>query len=862
MRITKKYSKPDAQQLSFEIYNEFWDDSGTKPWRIKLFDLKNIQEQMPELLPGQDTDVLKAEERFFQQEGKGMLFTNGTGTGKTFVGLGVSRRFLAMDRKHIIIICPTDKKCKDWIEEGKVMGITIYQLEDINDAHHGVCVTTYANFYQNEEIAKIHWHLVIYDECHYLQQNEKGALTSYQEMHKQISRLPSIKIAEIRSNYQWAKMQTEEYLNKLVYDYAQSTKVLFLSATPFAYVKSLSYADGCLWDINERLTYRDPMEGVYGGYNDPDKWQTFMTENFGYRMRYNKLTIPETGVDSNLCERVFHEKYKDAGIISGRQIDVPFDYSRDFILLHSDIGEKIDEGMAIFRGSEFSNKFEVLSKVIDRRFKGMYVKQLLEAIKSRLIIPRIKDHLEQGRKVILFHDFNRAQPSHPFRFNADDFLMPGTEEYWKYADELEQDIRRFRQAYPEYVNMDLSELHNPIDSVLDYFEPEDVCIFNGTIPKKKRHDKHALFMDDRSGVDIAIIQRKAGKEGTSWHDKTGNKERVYIDLGLPTEPTSAIQGEGRIYRVGLQSNARYEYATIQTNFERSTFADVISVRSRTAENLAMGNLARNMETIFKEGYINASDISAFETTGTGGKSSDHTFNEISLYDQAKSFYWSNMKKTSKNKSKEGLDYYATPEPLGLKITEWLNIKPDEKVLEPSAGHGAIGRFFPGYSINVFIEPSYHLISKLKINTTGTVEETTFENYSFVNKFDKIAMNPPFGVGGKEAEFHLKKALYRHMKKNSESRLIAIVPNGSTMNKRLESLYHEEEFINHFRLIADINLPACTFERTGTKVMCKIIIIDKFFPDWRNFIEPVTKHIDFTHINTIEELFETIENLSI
>lgn len=862
MRITRKYSTPDAQQLSFDIYTEFWDDSGSQPWKIKLFSLKNIQEQMPELLPGQDVDVLKAEERFFKQEGKGMLFTNGTGTGKTFVGLGVSRRFLAMDKKHIIIICPTDKKCKDWIEEGEVMGIIIYQLEDINDAHHGVCVTTYANFYQNEEISKIHWHLVIYDECHYLQQNEKGALTSYQEMHRRISRLPSVKIQEIRENYLWAKEQSQDYLNQLVYDYAQSTKVLFLSATPFAYVKSLGYADGCLWDINERLTYRDPMEGVYGGYNDPDNWQKFMSENFGYRMRYNKLTIPETGVDSNLCERMFHEKYKEAGVISGRQINIDFDYSRDFILLHSDIGEKIDEGMVIFYSDDFKRKYETLSKVIDRRYKGMYVKQLLEAIKSRLIIPRIKDHLEQNRKVILFHDFNRAQPAHPFKFNVNDFLSPGTEEHWRYSYDLEEEIIRFREEYKDLVNMDLSELHNPIDSVLDYFEPDDVCIFNGTISKKKRHDKHAEFMDDRSDCNLAVVQRKAGKEGTSWHDKTGCKERVYIDLGLPTEPTAAIQGEGRIYRVGLQSNARYEYATIQTNFERATFADVISVRSRTAENLAMGNMARNMETIFKEGYINASDISAFETTGTGGKHSDRSFNEISLYDQAKTFYWANQKKTSKNKSKEGKDYYATPEPLGYKIVEWLNIKSDERILEPSAGHGAIGRFFPGYSVNTFVEPSYDLISKLKINTVGTVEHKKFEEFSFVNKFDKIAMNPPFGVGGYEAELHLKKALYRHMKKNVESRLIAIVPDGASMNKRLKALYDEDDFIDNYTLHTEIKLPACTFERAGTKVMCKILVIDKYFQAYKHFSGSTTRKIDLTYINTIEEFFDVIENLSI
>lgn len=850
--------------MSFDIYNDFWDDSGSKPWEIELFSLKNIQQQMPELKPGQDDDVLKAEQRFFEQNEKGMLFTNGTGTGKTFVGLGVSRRFLAMDKKHIIIICPTDKKCIDWIEEGEVMGIDIYQLRDINDAVHGVCVTTYANFYQNEEIAKIHWHLVIYDECHYLQQNEKGDSTVYQTMHRQISRLPSVKIAELRQNYEWAKEQPKEELDRIIRKYAESTKVLLLSATPFAYVKSLKYADGCLWNIDERLTYKDPNEMKGYGYNEFGNWESFMSENFGYRMRFNKLTIPETGVDKNLCERMFYEKYKKIGAISGRQINLDFDYSRDFILLHSGIGEKIDEGMAIFSTSDFKDRYETLSRYLETRIKGMYAKQLLEAIKSKLFIPRLKEHLEQNRKVIIFHDFNKVQPAHPFKFEVEHFINKWDEDYWKYSNDLFKDIQKFKVEYSEYVNLDLSDLHNPIDSVLDYFEPYEVCIYNGTVSKKKRQEMYLQFMNDNSDVNIFVGQRKACKEGVSLHDKTGRKERVFIDLGLPTEPTAAIQGEGRIYRVGLMSNARYEYQTIQTNFERAAFADVISIRSRTAENLAMGNMARNMETIFKEGYINASDISPYETTGTGGKESDHEFNEISLYDQAKSFYWSNQKKTSKNKAQEGKDYFATPEPLGFKMMEWLNIKEDERVLEPSAGHGAIGRFFPGYSSNVYIEPSYNLVSKLKINTVGEVLQMNFEDYNIINKFHKIAMNPPFGSSGKDAAMHVRKAVINHMNRHKASRLIAIIPNGPSMNKRLEELYNDKLFFKNYRLHAEIELPACTFERAGTSVMCKIIVIDVFdeYKRTYNSYIPETKKIDLKYIESISEFFNTIELLEI
>lgn len=849
-----------------------WDDSNVedpKEWSLEKFSLSNIQWQLPQLKPGQDEDVLKAEIRLFKENHKGWLCTNGTGVGKTFVGLGIARRFIAMDLKHIIIICPTDKKCKDWIEEGEIMGITIYQLNDIHDSHHGVCVTTYANFYQNEEISKIHWHLVMYDESHYLQQNGKGETTVYEKMHKQIARLPSVRIKEIDEHPEWRDSKSIEYLDHLVKKYAESTKVVFLSATPFAYVKSLKLADGCLWDINERLTYKDYNVNPHiGGYGIPGKWDEFLIENFGYRMMYGKLTIPETGVDLNLMERNFHEKYKKIGAISGRQIEVDYDYSRDFILLNSDIGKKIDDGLEIFHSDHFQKNYLVLKEWIDKRYDGLYVKQLLEAIKSRLIIPRVKEHLAYGRKVVIFHDFNMSQPVHPFKFEVEDFISTDNEDYWKVFTGLNQDIKRYQEEYIEYYNMDLSELHNPIDSILENFDEDQVCIYNGRVSKGKRSKLYREFMSDNSRMNIFLGQRKACKEGVSLHDKTGVHQRVFIDLGLPTAPTDAIQGEGRIYRVGLKSDAMYEYETIQTFFEQNAFAETISKRARTAENLALGESARNMEIIFKEGYINSAELYPSEMTGTGGKSNDHSFNEITEFEKAKTYYWANIKKNSKTKSREGNDYYATPEPLGYKMVEWLKVKSDERCLEPSSGHGAIARFFPPLSRNVFVEPSYSLASKLRINATGDVYEIDFESYAIINKFDKIAMNPPFGFSGKIAEEHLRKAIFSHLRRDEVSRLIAIVPNGPSMEKRLQEIYQEKDFKKHYTLRAEIELPMCTFERAGTKVMCKIIIIDSVpFFYTRNGPVPDNSNnfcarLDLTNCDTIEEFFNEIEDLKI
>jgi len=573
-------------------------------------DLKSIIESLPELYMDQQKDVLKAERRF--QTGKGILFTNGTGTGKTFVGLGIIKRFTLQYLENIIIVVPTDKKAKDWIKEGLILNLKIYQLEGINDIKKGIIVTTYSNFYQNEKLINANFDLIVYDESHYLMQNASGSFTEAFNKHKKISKLQSTFDTKYRtelsnqcsyydSNLERNVLNDEKfqklYNNKLK-EYLNKTKVVFLSASPFAYHKSVMIGDGTLWNIYEK---EELKKDVFHSYNEPDQYEKFFQENFGYRMRYNKLTTPDAEVNINLMERNFFEKYSKQGVISGRQIEVDKDYSRDFITVNSHIGKKIDEGKELFYSTEFRETFKFLSKYVDRKFNYNYTNQLLECIKAKEIGVRIQQHINLGRKVIVFHNYNNSLPSHPFKFDVHKLVR--TEEEYADVYELSKDIAAFEREYPELVNLDLEDLINPRATLKRSFP--DLKEFNGTVSKKKRSTFIEDFNNDYSDTDLLLVQTKAGKEGISLHDKTGKKQRVLITLGLPTAPTDAIQIEGRIYRIGLLSNAVYEYITLQTNFERFAFAEKIAKRSRTAENLAMGEKARNLELVFTEGYLNA-----------------------------------------------------------------------------------------------------------------------------------------------------------------------------------------------------------------------------------------------------------------
>jgi superfamily II DNA or RNA helicase len=822
-----------------------------------LGDLHNIKSMLPKLFETQQEDVAAAENRF--KEGKGYLFTNGTGTGKTYVGLGIAFRFYTNNKKNIIIVVPTDEKSKDWVEDGLNIGLSIYKLQGIHDAGHEITVTTYANFYQNEAINKVKWDLVIYDESHYLGQNANGVENSYLQKHKNIANLPSAarsKAFEHNGVYEDYYCEdsglVKQKVNKELYDkvcneYIESTKVVFLSATPFAYHKSIKYADGALFEINEKII---PDKDTFTSYNDGGAWENFMMDNFGYRMKYNKLTIPETGVDQNLLERSFFESFKDRGVMSTRQLELEQDYSREFIIVDSEIGKFIDDGLNLFHDTDFSKRYPKLSEFHKRKLNYLFINQLLECIKAKDINERIKQHLYLNRKVVVFHNYNNANITHPFQFQVRE-LISTDEEFHKHSDALRIEILKFKEEYSHYWNLDLSGLSNIRKTIKECF-PE-AREFNGTVSKKLRSKFIKEFNSDFSMIDIILVQVKAGQEGISLHDRTGIHQRVLINLGLPTAPTQAIQTEGRIYRQGLKSNAIYEYATVQTSTERIAFATKIAERSKTAENLAMGNLARDLETAFKEGYANANENEPNLEQGVGGKESDRFLFTINEYEKTKTFYWKRRKRNSKTKAREGVDYFATPEPLGFKMVEWLKLEPNHRCLEPSAGHGAIARFLPSDCVNDFIEPSFELSSQIAINATGTVINSTFEDHHIINKYEAIVMNPPFGSGGRLAMEHIAKAC-KHLSTAQGAKIIAIIPNGSSMQKRLDEFFADEKN-RMFHLTGQIYLPSVLFERAGTNVSCRIIRIET-----ARSLRSQYNEIELYDCATIDEFFNRIEHL--
>lgn len=884
--------------------------------------LNEIKKALPMLLPQQAEDVCIAEDRF--KKHSGMMFTNGTGTGKTYTGLGIVKRFVDADKKNILIIAPSDGILKQWEEAAaKDFGITLTRLNSTKDAGKGAVTATYANVGANQALVNRDFDLVITDESHNLMGSESAtptdalklvrAVTGHEDgfqryhhdkhpeisskldkLHEEIKKLrkrdsqndkaynethdPSLadESREIRNQIEKLEEEQSKWHKKLeafkdadekAFAEKQPSKVLFLSATPFQYVADLDYANGYLFNYSDY----GPMDEQ--GYNRANGREIFYMENFGYKMRYNRLERPSADVDTDLMEREFNRKMVESGAMHGRMLSSAYDYDRGFIRVDAGIGKKIDEGFDWLRDQP---KYSELSDFLRGRFTGQQKYYLLEAIKAKQAIPLIKEYLKEGKKVVIFHNFNKGGADNPFAISREgmDHLERLDSEL---ADHILEQYHEFQAERPDLAGLDLNDLESPIETLSKAFGDE-LALYNGTLSKGEREKNKNSFNNDDSKTKIILVQSAAGQAGVSLHDTTGKHQRALINLGLPTRPSEAIQQEGRIYRVGNKSNAIFRYLNTGTYMEQTAFATKLAERAGTVENIALGEMARSLKQAYVEAFEESQEgdgwkkyLPGSKTEGTGGKANDYRQEQATDFDRAKAVYFGKQKKNSRTKSQEGHDYFATPEPIGYKMVQWLQSKPGQSLLEPSAGDGAIARWMPDNTYNTVVEPSRDLTPKLMRNVAGAkVVESTFENFDLHNKFDGIAMNPPFGKGkdrgGKLAMEHVAKA-YKHLKDGG--RLIAIIPDGPACQKRFDKWFYgdpeakrkEDRGIADGVLMADIHLPSVTFEREGTNVNTRMVVIDKYADEGtRQIAEAEARgRIDIA-ADDANELFDRIEGM--
>lgn len=160
--------------------------------------------------------------------------------------------------------------------------------------------------------------------------------------------------------------------------------------------------------------------------------------------------------------------------------------------------------------------------------------------------------------------------------------------------------------------------------------------------------------------------------------------------------------------------------------------------------------------------------------------------------------------------------YPTPRWLADKMAELLDVESHHKILEPSAGTGALLDALERVGPDEMTEPveAWELVPqlkqalRLKYKTGKAVFGGDFLEVEPLPRFDRILMNPPFNGGA-----DIKHVLHALKFLKPGGRLVAIVANGPRQNDKLKPLCESWEV-----------LPAGTFEHAGTMVNCVLMVV--------------------------------------
>jgi len=156
--------------------------------------------------------------------------------------------------------------------------------------------------------------------------------------------------------------------------------------------------------------------------------------------------------------------------------------------------------------------------------------------------------------------------------------------------------------------------------------------------------------------------------------------------------------------------------------------------------------------------------------------------------------------------------FPTPEGLARRVVKLADIEPRHRVLEPSAGTGAILREIPwGYLSAVEIN---HQLAELLCDSFGNRVSVTCADFLALTteafgRFDRIVMNPPFG-GAADIKHIQHAATFLA----PGGRLVAICANGPRQSATLRAIAREY-----------IELPPGSFEASGTSVNSALVVIE-------------------------------------
>ncbi|KKL66017.1 hypothetical protein LCGC14_2149190, partial [marine sediment metagenome] len=168
-------------------------------------------------------------------------------------------------------------------------------------------------------------------------------------------------------------------------------------------------------------------------------------------------------------------------------------------------------------------------------------------------------------------------------------------------------------------------------------------------------------------------------------------------------------------------------------------------------------------------------------------------------------------------------YFATPQAVIDRMLDYADIQPGHRVLEPSAGHGAILDAIKEAEPKATLE-GFELNTQLRevLELKGYEVQGDFMQEpagSDANSFDRVVMNPPFEK--LQDIDHVRRA-WDYLKPGG--RLISIMSPGPFFRETKKAKSFREWFEQQGGEVHDIEAGA--FKESGTGVTSKLVVLDK------------------------------------
>lgn len=171
-------------------------------------------------------------------------------------------------------------------------------------------------------------------------------------------------------------------------------------------------------------------------------------------------------------------------------------------------------------------------------------------------------------------------------------------------------------------------------------------------------------------------------------------------------------------------------------------------------------------------------------------------------------------------AKNEFGYFPTPKAIVVELIELADIEPGMRVLEPSAGKGAIA-----YAIAEITKPDCYelleanyaaLAGDMKL---GSVKRADFLTVEPTGDYDRVVMNPPFS-----RQQDIKHVMHAFKFLKDGGRLVSVMSAGVT--------FRDDRLTNEFRALVESHegeiapLPDGAFKESGTLVRTVVVTMQR------------------------------------